>query len=295
MNILITGACGQLGRSLRKVSEGYDHGCIFTDVAEGGNVTALDATDASSVMEMVRSNGIDVIVNCAGYTDVNKAEADEAVARRINAGLPAVLAAVAKETDAVLIHISTDYVFDGNANVPYRETDSPSPLGVYAMTKLEGERAVVKSGCRHLIFRTAWLYSCYGRNFFKTVEAKASGSSSMNVVADQVGTPTYAADLAQAIFHIIDEGMLDRTGLYHFSNEGVCSWYDFAKAINRGFGYLCDVRPCRTSDYPSPVRRPSYSVLDKSLFRRTFGWDIPHWEDSLLVCIDEYRRNGCQF
>ncbi len=290
MNILITGACGQLGRTFRDLSSGYDHNCLFTDVAEGDGVSALDAADAEAVMDFVRGSRVDVIVNCAGYTDVNRAESEEGKAHRINVDAPAALAAAAKETGAVLIHISTDYVFDGEANTPYRETDEPNPLGVYARTKYEGEKAVRESGCRHIIMRTAWLYSCYGKNFFRTIEGRAAESPSLNVVMDQVGTPTYAYDLAQAVFMIIDDGKLDLTGTYHYSNEGVCSWYDFAKAINRGFGYLCDVRPCRTEDYPSPVRRPAYSVLDKSLFRRTFGYEVPHWEDSLQLCINEYNQ-----
>ncbi len=288
MNILITGACGQLGTALRKISAGYDHKCVFTDVTAGEGTLALDATDASAVKRLIDEYGIEVIVNCSGYTDVNRAEDDEEKARLINAALPAVLAGAAKDKDAVLIHISTDYVFDGQANTPYRESYATGPQGIYAKTKLEGEKAVTESGCRHIVLRTAWMYSCYGKNFFKTVEKKASESATMNVVWDQVGAPTLANDLAQAIFWIIDDDKLDNTGIYHYSNEGVCSWYDFAKAINRGMGYTCDVRPCRTGDYPSKVSRPAYSVLDKSLFKSTFGYDIPHWEDSLALCIKEF-------
>ncbi len=292
MNILITGAGGQLGCALRKISAGYDHNCIFTDVVEGENMIALDATDSEAVRTLMKKHDVDVIVNCAGYTDVGRAEDDLEKARIINAELPAVLASAAKGAEAVMIHISTDYVFDGKANTPYRETDATGPQGVYARTKLEGELAVSGSGCRHIILRTAWMYSCFGKNFFRTVEKKASESAAMSVVCDQAGTPTYAIDLAQAIFWIIDDGKLNHTGIYHYSNEGVCSWYDFAKAINRGLGYTCDIRPCRTDEYPSKVSRPAYSVLDKSLFKETFGYDIPHWEDSLLLCINEFQTDA---
>lgn len=292
MNILVTGACGQLGRTLRDISAGYDHRCVFTDVAAGEDVLALDVTDPEAVRKAVAGHGIDVIVNCAGYTDVNRAEDDEAKARLINAYAPAVLAEAARENDAVLIHISTDYVFDGNANTPYPEDAPKGPSGAYARTKLEGEEAVAASGCRHIILRTAWLYSCYGKNFFRTIVEKTSGLTSISVVNDQSGSPTYAYDLATAIFLIIDDGKLDRTGVYHYSDEGVCSWYDFAKAINRGLGHMCDVRPCRTSDFPSKVRRPAYSVLDKTKFKETFGYEVPHWQDSLDLCIAEYNSKA---
>ncbi len=290
MNILVTGANGQLGLAVRKVSEGFEHECIFTSLHEGEGVLSLDVTDSSAVLEIMEKYAVDVIINCAGYTDVNKAEEDVEAARRLNALAPAILAEASRKAGAVLVHVSTDYVFDGKSNIPYLETDEARPLGKYAESKLEGDRAVMESGCRYLIFRTSWLYSCYGRNFFRTIEKRASCLPYLNVVDDQVGTPTYAPDLAQAIFWIIEDGKLDRTGLYNYSNEGVCSWYDFAVAINRGLGYTCDVRPCRSEDYPSPVQRPAYSVLDKNLFRMTFGYDVPHWEDSLAVCIAEYQR-----
>ncbi|MBR2064795.1 MAG: dTDP-4-dehydrorhamnose reductase [Bacteroidales bacterium] len=290
MNILVVGANGQLGRSIHDASRASENRFIFTDVTAGDEVIALDATDSSAVKHVVGSYDVDVIVNCAGYTDVNKAEAEEEMPRRLNAGLPAVLAEAAKEAGAVLIHISTDYVFDGKSSVPYVEDDVTSPLGVYGRTKLEGERAVADSGCRHIIIRTAWLYSCYGKNFFKTMEALTSSKPSVNVVMDQTGTPTYAPDLADAIMHIIENDMLGCQGIYNYSNEGVCSWYDFAKAICRGFGYMCDVDPCRSADFPSPVQRPSYSVLDKTLFKKTFGYVIPHWEDSLQFAICEYNK-----
>ena len=205
MNILVIGADGQLGRSIRDASRTSENRFIFTDVTSGDDVIYLDASDPSGVKDLVAANGVDVIINCAGYTDVNKAETDEDVARKLNADLPAVLASAAKEAGAVLIHISTDYVFDGRSSVPYVETDTPAPLGAYARTKLEGEKAVLDSGCRHIIIRTAWMYSSYGNNFFKTMEALTSSDSSVNVVMDQVGTPTYAPDLADAIVYIIDK------------------------------------------------------------------------------------------
>ncbi len=288
MNILITGANGQLGRTIRDVSRGYGHRCIFTSLNAGEDTAALDVTDADAVRAMMKADAVDVVINCAGYTDVPKAEYEEAEARKLNVDGPSVLASAAKETGAVLIHFSTDYVYDGKANTPYSETCRPNPLNIYAKTKAEGDEVVMNSGCKYLIFRISWLYSCYGNNFFKTIEHKTSTMSSINVVEDQVGTPTYAADIAQAIFLIIDDGKLDRTGLYNYSNEGVCSWYDFAEAINRGFGYTCDIQPCRTCDYPSNVIRPAYSVLEKALFKETFGYEVPHWEDSLAVCIQEF-------
>ncbi len=288
MNILIIGANGQLGRTFMDVSKGYDHTCIFTSRTGSEYVTALDMTDADAVMDMLISNDIDVLINCAGYTDVAGAENNHDIAAALNVAGPRNLAEAARKTDSVLIHFSTDYVFDGQANTPYSEIDEPNPTSVYARTKYDGERAVIESGCRYLIFRTSWLYSCYGKNFFLTMEDKTSSMPEVKVVEDQIGTPTYAHDLAQAVFQIIDDMKLDNTGIYHYSNQGVCSWYDFAEAINRGFGYTCNVKPCRTSDYPSKVNRPAYSVLGKSLFKDTFGYDIPHWEDSLGHCINEY-------
>lgn len=290
MNILVTGASGQLGRSLQDVSGEYDFNFVFTDVEAGGRVVELDATDAAAVDTIMRENSIDVVINCAGYTDVNKAEDEEDKAYRINAELPAVLAAAAKKTDVLLMHISTDYIFDGKSSVPYREDDEPGPLGAYARTKLEGEKAVKQSGCRYMIFRTAWMYSSYGSNFMKTMESLTADRPHVNVVIDQTGTPTYAGDLAFAIMYIVENDLLDHTGTYNYTDEGVCTWYDFAKAINREFGYTCDVRPCRSGEFPSKVTRPSYSVLDKSLFKRTFGLEIPHWEDSLRLAVAEYSE-----
>ncbi len=289
MNILVTGAGGQLGHALKQISGAYDHKCFFTDIHGVGGLP-LDVTDAEAVRKAVREMSVDVLINCAGYTDVDGAEADAENAALLNAEVPRILAAAAKEADAVLIHVSTGYVFDGQANTPYDEASMPNPLGVYARTKLEGERAVMDSGCRCLIFRTSWLYSCCGDNFFRTIEQKAADSPALDMAIDLVGTPTYAPDLANAIFWIIDEGKTGMTGLYNFSDEGLCSLYDFAVAVNRGLGYTCDIRPCRTSEHPSSARRPAYSVLDKALFRKTFGYGLPHWEDSLTMCLAEFCR-----
>ncbi len=288
MNILVTGAFGQLGSAFRKISKGYDEDCFFTSRTGDGEISALDVTDASAVMDFVKEHSIDVIVNCAGYTDVNRAESEKEEASLLNAVVPGILAAAAKETDALLIHFSTDYVYDGESNTPYRENSPAGPLNCYGQTKLDGDMTIAASGCRYMIFRISWMYSIYGKNFFKTIDAKTSEQPCINVVSDQVGTPTYANDLADAVLWIITSGQTDKTGIYNYSNEGVCSWYDFAHAINRKCGNLCEVRPCSSEDFPSPVRRPKYSVLDKSLFKETFGYEIPHWEDSLELCVREY-------
>lgn len=290
MNVLITGACGQLGRTLKDVSSGRGHNCIFTDVREEAGVSALDVTSPEAVETFLKDKDVDIIVNCAAYTNVDGAEDDPASARVVNVDAPKVLAQAAKSKGALLIHISTDYVFDGRSYLPYTEEDMPDPCGVYGKTKYEGERAVVESGCRYMIFRTAWLYSGYGRNFFLTMAEKTAQHPVLKVVSDQVGTPTYALDLAELIFHVIDNDMLDRTGVYHFTDEGVCSWYDFAKAICDSLGHLCDIIPCRTEDYPSKAVRPHYSVLDKTKVKAVFGFEIPHWRDSLSCCIqDTYK------
>lgn len=283
---------GQLGRSFRRSMDSSGHECIWTDVRESDGVVSLDITDPEAVSSMVKEHSVDVIVNCAAYTNVNKAEEDEAVAFRINAEAPGILAAAAAEAGAVLIHISTDYVFDGMGYIPYTEDMSVAPLSAYGRTKLAGEQAVISSGCKYLIFRTAWLYSIYGGNFVKTIYDKTAAQPVVKVVADQIGTPTFAQDLADAIAAIIDADMLDRTGLYHFTNEGVCSWYDFAKEICDISGHLCHVMPCRTSDYPSPTRRPHYSVLDKTKIKETFNIEIPHWKDSLAFCLRQMEENA---
>ena len=275
MNILVTGANGQLGMEMRNVSVGSADRYIFTDVAE------LDITDADAVDRVIASEKVDVIVNCAAYTNVDKAEEDEQAADLINHRAVAILATAAAKYGATLIHISTDYVFDGLSCVPYKEDDATSPTGAYGRTKLAGEHAVIESGCRYLIFRTAWLYSHYGKNFVKTMMKLTAEKDSLNVVFDQVGTPTCAADLAALIYKVITERMLDRQGVYHFSNEGVCSWYDFALEIRDLCGNTCDIRPCHSEEFLSRVRRPSYSVLDKTKVKNVFGINIHHWKKAL--------------
>ena len=291
MNILVTGANGQLGREIRNASAGSPHRFIFTDVSQAPDVETvyLDITNPDAIRIICRSEDIDVIVNCAAYTDVEKAESDLTFADLLNHTAAAYLATVAKERGATLIHISTDYVFDGEANVPYRESDEPSPLGAYGMTKYAGERSILNSGCRYMIFRTAWLYSPYGKNFVKTMLQLTAERDSLKVVFDQVGTPTYASDLAGLIFKVIDENMLDRQGIYHFSNEGAISWYDFAKAICEIGGNTCDIKPCHTEDYPSKAERPRFSVLDKTKVKETFGITIPYWRDSLVECVKRIK------
>lgn len=289
MKIVVTGALGQLGQEIMKLAAGSEHEFVFTDIRATDNVSLLDITDADAVDAFVGKD-VDVIVNCAAYTDVNKAESDEESARQINAAAAGILASAAAKADALLIHVSTDYVFDGTSTVPYREDCLPAPTGAYGRTKLEGERLVQKSGCRYMIFRTAWLYSLSGRNFFLTMVNKTAELPQMKVVFDQTGTPTYAGDLAYLISHIIENGLLDRTGIYHYTDEGVCTWYDFAKEINSLVGHTCNVMPCRTEDYPTPARRPHYSVLDKAKVRETFGIEIPHWRDSLVMAVNEYMN-----
>ena len=286
LNILITGANGQLGRSLQRLGGVSPHNYICTDVAE------LDITDAGAVLRAVREHRIDVIVNCAAYTDVEKAEEAEARADLLNHKAAGNLAAAAKETGATLFHVSTDYVFDGTAHTPYTEDVTPSPLGAYGRTKLAGERAVMASGCRYLIFRTAWLYSEYGKNFLKTMLCLSSERERLQVVFDQIGTPTYAGDLALALFSIIEAGRYaGNEGVYHFTDEGVCSWYDFATEIAAAAGHdKCRIIPCHTSEYPTKATRPAYSVLDKTRFKETFQMDIPHWREALIYCMKRLQR-----
>jgi len=290
MNVLVTGASGQLGRSLRDSAVNSPHHFIFSDLVQDECTVSLDIADPVAVAEAVKAYEADVIVNCAAYTDVNRAESDAGKAALINSYAPSVLAGAARDAGALLMHISTDYVFDGNACVPYREDDPTSPVSVYGKTKLDGELNIKESGCRYMIFRTAWLYSNYGKNFYKTMEALTADKPQIKVVADQVGTPTFAGDLADTLVEIINNGMLDKTGIYHFTNEGVCSWYDFAKEICDSFGHLCNVIPCRTEDFPTPAARPHYSVLDKTRVKNTFGIDIPHWKDSLKVCVMDFKK-----
>ncbi len=287
MNILVTGACGQLGSEMRNLAAESPNRFIFSDVipAPGEEVVPLDITNLGALRIVCDSEKVDVIVNCAGYTAVDKAEDEPAMAELLNSTAVSYLAQVAAERDAVLIHISTDYVFRGDVPVPCTEDTPASPSGVYGSTKYAGERAALQAGCRCLIFRTAWLYSPYGRNFVKTILRLCAERPSIKVVADQVGTPTYAHDLAALIVGVIDSGRLDRTGVYHYSNEGAVSWYDFAKAIGELSGSACDIRPCRTGEYPSKAPRPAYSVLDKTKVKETFGVEVPYWRDSLKDCL----------
>lgn len=283
MNILVTGANGQLGNEMQLVSKGSEHRFIFTDVADG--YIKLDITSLDAIREMVRQEKIDVIVNCAAYTNVDKAEADYAMADLLNNTAAGNLAVAAKEAGATLIHISTDYVFQGDRNVPCQEDWATNPLGVYGRTKLAGEQSVQKSGCNYIIIRTAWLYSPFGKNFVKTMRTLTATKDTLKVVFDQVGTPTYAADLAAVIYHIIETNQLDKQGIYHFSDEGVCSWYDFAKVICTLSGNTCDIHPCYSNEFPSSVERPHFSVLDKRKIKTTFGIEVPYWIDSLKKCI----------
>ena len=287
MKILVTGAMGQLGREISKLADSTEHTYIYTDVRAHEGVAELDVTDAEAVNAAVQ--GVDVIVNCAAYTDVNKAESDAEAAHKVNALAPAVLAEAAKAAGAMLIHVSTDYVFDGQANVPYTEDSVRNPLGVYGRTKMEGEDAIIKSGCRHLIFRTSWLYSTTGKNFFLTMSELTASKPELKVVVDQVGTPTYAYDLAYLITYIIEENLLDRNGVYNYSGEGVCSWFDFASEINSQMGHTCRIVPCRSEEYPTPAERPHYSVLDKSNVKRDFGIEIPYWRQSLAMAVLDYQ------
>lgn len=300
MNILITGANGQLGYEMRLVSRNSKDNYLFTDVvpAEGVETVLLDMTDADAVRALVGANDIRCIVNCAAYTNVDKAESDELLCHRLNAEAPKILAEVMKEVDGLLVQISTDYVFGGDPyNTPCREEQSGTPTGVYGKTKLEGERNIQAVGCDHVIIRTAWLYSEFGRNFVKTMLGLTATKPRLNVVFDQVGTPTYAYDLARAIETVLADyerenshGGYSKTGIYHFSNEGVCSWYDFTKKIAELAGHTaCDIEPCHSDEFPSPVKRPAYSVLDKTKIKQTFGIKVPYWTDSLTVCMENMK------
>lgn len=289
MKILVIGALGQLGNEIMQLSRASSHDFIFADVrGDGENVLALDMTDESRIMDFV-SPDTDVIINCAAYNDVDGAESDENAALKLNRYAVGLLAEAALKSDALLIHFSSDYVFDGSANIPYTEDSPTAPLGAYGRSKLAGETAVIESGCRYMIFRTSWLYSLTGRNFFKTIADRCAQTSSIKVVIDQMGTPTCAYDLAFLIMHIIENGMTDRTGLYHYSDEGTATWYDFAYAINSALGYTCRVEPCRTSEFPRKAARPAYSVLDKRKVKETFGVEIPHWRDSLSLLVRQYE------
>ena len=279
--ILVTGANGQLGSEMRKLGAVSPNEYIFTDIAE------LDITNKAAVMAFVKNNNIGIIVNCAAYTNVDKAEDDEAMAELINATAVRNLAEAAKAQDATLFHVSTDYVFGAEGNTPRTEDMPTNPLGVYGVTKLHGEQAIAEVGAKAIIIRTAWLYSEYGNNFLKTMLRLTAEREYLNVVFDQVGTPTYAGDLAMTIFSIIEGGYYDgNEGIYHFSNEGVCSWYDFAQEIATAMRHnKCKINPCHSSEFPSKVTRPPYSVLDKTKIKQTFGVEIPHWRESMIYCL----------
>ena len=291
MVILVTGANGQLGNEMRIVTKDSKDTFIFTDVieADGQETTILDITDLDAIRKIVKEQDVKVIINCAAYTNVDKAETDNDFCELLNAKAPENLAIAMQEVEGLLVHISTDYVFGGDPyNTPCREDQKGTPSGVYGLTKLHGEQNIQKSGVEYLIFRTAWLYSEFGKNFVKTMLNLTASKQQLKVVFDQVGTPTYAYDLAKAIFDIVDNRKYEgNTGIYHFSNEGVCSWYDFTKVIAELAGNTdCDIQPCHSNEFPSPVKRPAYSVLDKTKFKETFGIKIPYWIDSLKTCVN---------
>ncbi len=283
MNILVTGGNGQLGTSLRRITADSPNKYIFTDVAE------LDITDEAAVRAAVERDDIDMIINCAAYTNVDRAEDDAEFCEVLNAKAVGNLARAMAEKGGRLVHVSTDYVFGGNeGNTPRGENEPANPTGVYGLTKLHGEEEVARSGVKAIILRTAWLYSEYGNNFLKTMMRLTAEKPQLNVVFDQAGTPTYAGDLAEAIVDIIDNGKFDgHEGVYHYSNEGVCSWYDFTHRIAEETGTLatCDIQPCHSSEFPSKVVRPSYSVLDKTKYKKIFNRTVPYWTESLKRCL----------
>ncbi|MBO5407344.1 MAG: dTDP-4-dehydrorhamnose reductase [Bacteroidales bacterium] len=294
MNILVTGANGQLGNEMRILAKESQDSFIFTDVnqVEGVQTTFLDITDLEAVKAAVKGHNIQAIVNCAAYTNVDAAESNEALAEKLNAEAPENLAKAMKEVDGLLVHISTDYVFGAEPyNTPCKEDQTGTPTGVYGLTKLHGEQKIQTSGCKYVIIRTAWLYSEYGKNFCKTMMNLTATKPALKVVFDQVGTPTYALDLAKAITLVLSKFDGSQTGIYHFSNEGVCSWFDFTKMIAEINGTTeCDVQPCHSNEFPSPVKRPAYSVLDKTKIKETFGVEVPYWTDSLKVCINNLKK-----
>ena len=290
MTVLVTGANGQLGSEMRLVAAESKDRYIFTDVVElpGVETVKLDITDLEAVRTIVKENDVKAIVNCAAYTNVDKAEEDQEFCALLNAKAPENLAVAMKEVDGLLVHVSTDYVFGGDPyNTPCREDQKGTPTGVYGLTKLQGEQAIEASGCHHVIIRTAWLYSEFGKNFVKTMLMLTSTKPQLSLVFDQTGTPTYALDLAEAIYDIVENRKYEgNDGVYHFSNEGVCSWFDFTKMIAEYAGNTdCEIKPCHSDEFPSKVKRPAYSVLDKTKIKNTFGISIPYWTDSLKKCI----------
>lgn len=299
MNILVTGANGQLGNEMRIIAQTSDDHYLFTDVVEveGNPTTILDITDLEAVRCIVKQESVDCIINCAAYTNVDKAESDEAFCEVLNAQAPQNLALVIKEVNGLLVHVSTDYVFGGDPyNTPCTEEQKGTPTGVYGKTKLHGEENILATGCKYAILRTAWLYSEFGKNFVKTMLNLTTTKPQLKVVFDQVGTPTYAYDLAVAIATIVEDykastSTWSKSGIYHFSNEGVCSWFDFTKMIAAYAGNKdCDIQPCHSDEFPSPVKRPAYSVLDKTKIKATFGIQIPYWTDSLKRCMTNLEK-----
>lgn len=294
-NILVTGANGQLGNEMRILARESGDNYIFADVTEveGVETTRLDITDIEAVKRIVKENRIKAIVNCAAWTNVDGAEDPEKydIVEKLNATAPENLAKAMKEAGGLLVHISTDYVFGAEPyNTPCREEQEGTPTGVYGLTKLHGEQRIEATGCKYVIIRTAWLYSEFGKNFCKTMMHLTATKPELKVVFDQVGTPTYALDLARAIMLVLAKFDGSQTGVYHYSNEGVCSWYDFTKMIAQyNCTTACDIRPCHSSEFPSPVRRPAYSVLDKTKIKTVFGVDVPYWTDSLKKCINNLK------
>lgn len=292
--ILVTGANGQLGNEMRIIAKNSTDNYIFTDVnqVEGVATEYLDITDLDAVGKCVVDNKVDVIVNCAAYTNVDAAESNEELAEKLNADAPENLAKAMKAVGGLLIQISTDYVFGKEPyNVPCKEEQQGTPTGVYGMTKLHGEQKIVAVGGNYVIIRTAWLYSEFGKNFCKTMMNLTATKPQLKVVFDQVGTPTYAYDLAKAIDVVIEKFDGSQVGIYHYSNEGVCSWYDFTKMIAEYNGATtCDIQPCHSDEFPSPVKRPSYSVLDKTKIKEVFGVKVPYWTDSLKKCINNLKN-----
>ena len=286
MNILVTGANGQLGNEIQTVAKKSKDNYIFTDVCDG--YKKLDITDLDAIRSEVKENDIKCIINCAAWTNVDKAETAGDIVETLNAKAPENLAVAMKEVGGLLVHISTDYVFGAEPyNTPCKEDQQGTPTGVYGLTKKHGEEKIIATGANHIIIRTAWLYSEYGKNFLKTMLNLTATKSELKVVFDQCGTPTYAGDLAEAIFHIVENRLYEgNSGIYHYSNEGVCSWYDFTKAIaNLAGNTECNILPCHSNEFPSPVTRPAYSVLDKTKIKTTFNITIPYWTDSLKKCM----------
>lgn len=291
MKILVTGGCGQLGMTLRHAR--LDRASvIFADIVEAPETVRLDITDLHAIREMVAREGIDTIVNCAAYTNVEKAEEEPELAELLNAQAVENLAVAMKEVGGLLVHVSTDYVFGSKYNTPIPEEAAPAPESAYGRSKLHGEEAIKRVGCRHIIIRTGWLYSEYGKNFVKTMLQLTAERPSLKVVFDQAGTPTYAGDLAEVIVKLLEiAGQAGNDEIFHFSNEGVCSWYDFAKVIGQYGGRDCDIEPCHSEEFPSKVKRPAYSVLDKSKIKKTLGLRIPHWTESLQLCINHLNEH----